>query len=152
MTVIGIKRDIAAGAGAADEVVPPTKLREALARADFVALTCPLTPETQGAINAEALAAMKPSAVLVNVSRGKVVDEPALIAALQSGKIAGAALDCAWEEPIPATSPLWSMPNVVITPHTAGETQKYESNVVDILQENLDRLWRGETTLRNQVV
>ncbi|MGE0716470.1 MAG: D-2-hydroxyacid dehydrogenase [Alphaproteobacteria bacterium] len=152
MRVIGIRRDTAAAAGAADEIVPPARLNEALAQADFVALNCPLTPETQGLIGSAALAAMKPSAVLINVARGRVVDEPALIAALEAGRIAGAALDCAWDEPIPTSSPLWAMPNVVITPHTAGETQKYEANVVDILLENLDRLWRGETTLRNQVV
>jgi len=95
---------------------------------------------------------MKPSAHLINVSRGRCVDEPALIAALQAGTIAGAGLDCFWEEPLPLTSPLWEMEQVIITPHTAGETRRYEENVLDILQENLARLWRGETTLYNQVI
>jgi phosphoglycerate dehydrogenase-like enzyme len=95
---------------------------------------------------------MKPSAVLVNAARGRVVDEPALVAALAAGRIAGAALDVTVEEPLPPESPLWDMPNVLITPHTAGETRRYEDNVIDILLENLDRLWRGEATLRNQVV
>ncbi|MCC7273665.1 MAG: D-2-hydroxyacid dehydrogenase [Alphaproteobacteria bacterium] len=152
MRVVGVRRDTAAAGSIADEVVAPGRLRDVLPGADFVVLTCPLTPETQGMIDAAAFAAMKPSAVLVNVARGRVVDEPAMIDALQAGRIAGAALDCAWEEPIAAASPLWAMPNVVITPHTAGETQKYEANVVDILLENLERLWRGETMLRNQVV
>ncbi|MBM3571340.1 MAG: D-2-hydroxyacid dehydrogenase [Alphaproteobacteria bacterium] len=151
MRVIGVKRSAGPVPGV-DDIVPPAKLVEALWQADFVALTCPLTPETQGAIGAAALAAMKPSAVLVNVARGKVVDEPALIAALQAGRIAGAALDCAWEEPMPAASPLWSMANVVVTPHSAGETHTYEGNVVDILLDNLDLLWRGEAALRNQIV
>ncbi len=95
---------------------------------------------------------MQRSAYLINVARGRCVDEPALIAALQQGRIAGAALDTTVEEPLPEPSPLWTMPNVLITPHTAGETRRYEDNVIDILLENLDRLWRGETTLRNQVV
>jgi D-2-hydroxyacid dehydrogenase (NADP+) len=95
---------------------------------------------------------MKPLAYFVNVARGKVADEAALIATLQAGKIAGAALDVTAEEPLPAGSPLWDLPNVFITPHTAGETRAYEDNVIDILMENLARLWRGETELRNQVL
>jgi D-2-hydroxyacid dehydrogenase (NADP+) len=123
-----------------------------LPQADFVALTCPLTPETENLIDAKALAAMKSSACLVNVARGKVVNESALIAALSEKRIAGAALDCVWEEPLPATSRLWSMPNVLITPHTAGETRRYEDNVIDLLLENLERLWRGEAELKNQFI
>ena len=152
MKVIGVKRDTATGGSAADEVVTQAQLRTVLPRADFVALTCPLTPETQGLIGKDALAAMKPSAVLINAARGRVVDEPALTAALTEGRIGGAALDCFWEEPLSAASPLWSMPNVIVTPHTAGETRLYESNVVDILLDNLDSLWQGKTDLRNQVV
>ena len=95
---------------------------------------------------------MKPSAFLINVSRGKVVDEPALLDALAQGRIAGAGLDCAVEEPLPNASPLWDVPNVLITPHTAGETRAYEDNVIDLLLENLDRLWRGETELKNGIV
>ena len=120
--------------------------------ADFIALTCPLTPETEGLIGGKVVDAMKPSAFLVNVARGRVVDEASLIAALQSKRIAGAALDCTREEPLPATSPLWGLENALITPHTAGETRRYEDNVIDLLLENLDRLWRGEMALRNQVV
>lgn len=152
MRVIGIKRDTAKGAGAADQVVGQAELLSVLPQADFVALTCPLTPQTENLIDAKALAAMKPSAYLVNVARGKVVNEPALLAALQAGQIAGAALDCVWEEPLPATSPLWSSPNVLITPHTAGETRRYEDNVLDLLMENLGRQWRDETELKNQFV
>lgn len=152
MRVIGTKRDTASGAGNADEVHPQDRLLDLIPQADFVALTCPLTPQTERLINAAAFAAMKPSAYLINVARGKVVDEPALIAALGAGKIAGAGLDCTVEEPLPAASPLWDMPNVLITPHTAGETQKYEDNVIDLLVENLDRLWRGEMELKNGIV
>ena len=94
---------------------------------------------------------MKRSAYLINVARGKVVHEPSLLEALQQNRIAGAALDCAWEEPLPATSALWSLPNVLITPHTAGETRRYEDNVINLLMENLERLWRGEVELKNQI-
>src|SRR5207253_528678 len=102
--------------------------------------------------NAGAFARMKPSAYLINVSRGKVIDEPALLDALAQGRIAGAGLDCAVEEPLSTASPLWDAPNVLITPHTAGETRAYEDNVIDLLLENLDRLWRGETELKNGIV
>ena len=95
---------------------------------------------------------MKPSAMFVNVARGKVADEAALIATMKAGKIAAAALDVTAEEPLPEASPLWTMPNVFITPHTAGETRAYEDNVIDILIENLERLWKGDQVLRNQVL
>jgi phosphoglycerate dehydrogenase-like enzyme len=152
MRVLATKRDPSTGVGAADSVYGNDRLGELLGQADIVALTCPLTPETENLIDAKALAAMKPTAHLINVARGRVVDETALVAALQAGRIAAAGLDVTREEPLPASSPLWAMPNVLITPHTAGETQRYEDAVIDILLENLDRLWRGETALRNQVV
>jgi D-2-hydroxyacid dehydrogenase (NADP+) len=152
MKIIGMKRDVAKGAGAADRVLGEDCLLGVLPEADFVALTCPLTPKTENLIDAKALAAMKPSAYLINVARGKVVNEPALIAALKQNRIAGAALDCVWEEPLPAASALWTMPNVLITPHTAGETRRYEDNVIDLLLENLERMWRGDAALKNQFV
>jgi phosphoglycerate dehydrogenase-like enzyme len=152
LRVIATKRDPSAGAGAADLAVADSRLGEMLPQADIVALTCPLTPQTETLIGANALAAMKPSAYLVNVARGRVVDEPALVAALQAGRIAGAGLDCTVEEPLPDASPLWGLDNVLITPHAAGETRRYEDNVLDILLENLERLWRGETELANQIV
>jgi phosphoglycerate dehydrogenase-like enzyme len=150
--VTGLRRDAAPAPDAADAVKPISALPEVLAEADIVILTCPLTPETTGLIGRDALRRMKRSAILINVARGKVMDEPTLIAALQAGAIAGAGLDVTVEEPLPATSPLWAMPNVLITPHSAGETGRYEANVVDLLEENLGRLWSGEKTLKNQVV
>jgi phosphoglycerate dehydrogenase-like enzyme len=152
MRVIGVRRDPSGGKGAADEVHALAALPGLLPAADFVALTCPLTPETTNLIDAAALRAMKPSAYLVNCARGRVVDEPALVAALAAGTIAGAGIDVTWEEPLPPDSPLWTAPNAFITPHTAGETRRYEDNVLDILTENLGRLWRGEASLMNQVV
>lgn len=152
MRVIGIRRNPAGGRGAADEAHPLAALPDLLPVADFVALTCPLTPQTTGLMDAAAFARMQPSAYLINCARGRVVDEPALIAALQAGTIAGAGLDVTWEEPLAADSPLWDLPNAFITPHTAGETRRYEDNVLDILMENLSRQWRGDTGLLNQEV
>jgi phosphoglycerate dehydrogenase-like enzyme len=152
LRVIGTKRDPSTGAGAADEVHGNDRLLALLPQADIVALTCPLTPETENLIGAQALAAMKAGAQLVNVARGKCVDEAALTAALEGGTLAAAALDCVRDEPLPMHSPLWLFPNVLVTPHTAGETRRYEDNVIDLLMENLGCLWRGEATLRNQIV
>ena len=152
MRVIGIRRDPRAGRGDADAVHAMAELKALLPQADVVALTCPLTAETEKLIDADALGRMKPSAFLVNAARGRVVDEPALIAALERRQIMGAAIDVTVEEPLPAESPLWAMEHVLITPHTAGETCRYEDNVLAIMRENLERLWRGETELHNQIV
>ncbi|QLP96235.1 MAG: D-2-hydroxyacid dehydrogenase [Rhodoblastus sp.] len=151
MRVIAVKRDVARLGGAADEIVAVEQLNEALPRADYVVLACPLTARTRGLIDAAALAAMKPGAALINVARGAVVDEAALIAALQEGRLARAALDCFAAEPLPPDSPLWAMRNVIVTQHVGGETRAYEDNVVDILLDNLSRLARGDRDLRNQV-
>jgi phosphoglycerate dehydrogenase-like enzyme len=152
MRVIGVKRSPQGLSDPVDAVVPPDRFLEVLREADFVALTCPLTPETEGLMGEAQLAAMKPSAYLVNVARGRVVQEEPLLTALREGLIAGAGLDTFHEEPLPPASPFWGFDNVVITPHTAGETQRYEANVVDLLVENLARLYRGETELKNQIV
>lgn len=152
LTVIATKRDPSSGGSVADRVYAQSELNTLLPEADIAALTCPLTPETENLIDAKALSLMKPSAHLINVARGRVVDEEALIDALNAGRIAAAGIDVTREEPLPEKSPLWSMPNVLLTPHTAGETRRYEDNVLDILMENLERLWRGEAELRNQIV
>jgi phosphoglycerate dehydrogenase-like enzyme len=152
MRVVGVRRNPAAGPGDADTVIATGQLPEVLPQADFVALCCPLTAETENLIDAGALARMPRSAFLINIARGRVVDEKALIAALRDGSIAGAAVDVTVEEPLPSSSLLWDMTNVLVTPHTAGETRRYEDNVLDILLDNLNRLWRAETALRNQIV
>lgn len=152
MRVIGLRADPAKGTDGADEVHGMGELHACLARADIVALCCALTPETRGLMGSSEFAAMKPGAMLVNVARGPVCDEAALIAALASGQLGHAALDVTAEEPLPEASPLWHMPNVVITPHTGGETRAYETNVLDLMEENLGRLRRGETALFNQIV
>jgi phosphoglycerate dehydrogenase-like enzyme len=152
LRVIGIRKNPAAGGDGADAVHGIEALHRLLPEADFVALTCPLTRETEKLIDATAFRAMRSTAYLVNVARGRVVDEAALTAALVERHIAGAALDVTAEEPLPPSSPLWEMEQVLITPHTAGETRRYEDNVLDLLEENLDRLWRGTTLLKNQIV
>jgi D-2-hydroxyacid dehydrogenase (NADP+) len=151
MRVVGVRLTTAPSPDA-DEVVAPADIARALAQADVLALTCPLTSETEGLIGAEALGALKPGALLINVARGKVVDETALLAALTDGRVGAAALDCFHDEPLAQESPLWALPNVLITPHSAGETARYETNLVDILIDNIERLLRGQTALRNQVV
>jgi phosphoglycerate dehydrogenase-like enzyme len=152
MHVIGLRRDPANGAGAADAVRGMGELTALLPEADFVALTCPLVKETENLIDAAAFGRMKRSAYLINVARGRCVDEAALVSALSQGSIAGAGLDVAAEEPLAPDSPLWTIESALITPHTAGETRRYEDNVLDILLDNLDRLWRGDATLRNQIL
>ncbi|MCB0006699.1 MAG: D-2-hydroxyacid dehydrogenase [Anaerolineales bacterium] len=152
MQVLATKRDTSKPIDGVAELHRPETLPQLLPRADFVVLTCPLTPETTDLIDAAALAAMKPSAFLINVARGGVVNEAALLAALQAEQIAGAALDTVADEPLPAESPIWREPKLIVTPHTGGETRRYEANVIDILLENIARLWAGEEVLRNQIV
>jgi D-2-hydroxyacid dehydrogenase (NADP+) len=152
MRVVGLRRDPAAGRGAADAVHAMEEFKSLLSEADFVALTCPLTKETEKLVDADAFAQMKPSAYLVNVARGRVVDEAALVEAFAARRIAGAGIDVTVEEPLAPNSPLWGMEHVLLTPHTAGETRRYEDNVIEILRDNLVRLRRGEEPLRNQVI
>ena len=152
MTVLGTRRDPAKGGGAADEIHPDKDLMALIPRADFVVLTTALTPETTGLIGAKQLGQMQPTAFLVNVARGKVCDEAALTAVLGAKKIAGAALDVTVEEPLVASSPLWTMRHVIVTPHSAGETVRYEDRVIDLLIENAGRLQRRETKLANDIV
>lgn len=118
---------------------PPQALRSMFKECHFVVITVPLTEQTRGLIGAEELAALPPGAYLVDVSRGGVVDHRALIHALTSGHLAGAALDVFPEEPLPADSPLWKLPNVILTPHIAGFSPHYDRRAVDLFAENLTR-------------
>lgn len=122
---------------------PTQALRSMLKECDFVVVATPLTRETQGMINAEVLHACKPSAYLVDASRGGVVDHEALAAAIKSGKLAGAALDVFPEEPLPPESPLWKQPNVLVTPHISGNTPFYDERAVALFAENLRRYLIG---------
>jgi phosphoglycerate dehydrogenase-like enzyme len=118
---------------------PPQAIQSMLKESDFVVVAVPLTPETRDLIGAAELGVMKSSAYLVDISRGGVVNQAALIAALREGRIAGAALDVFEEEPLPAENLLWQLPNVIITPHIAGTSSHYESRAVTMFSENLQR-------------
>jgi len=133
-----------------DRVVGPDGLHELLAASDIVVLAAPLTPETDGLINEAALASMKPEAWLINVARGRLVDDTALIRALREHQIGGAALDAFRDEPLPPGSPYWSLPNVIVTPHTAWSSAHVLDRSIELFCENLRRFSRGEV-LRNVV-
>ena len=130
-----------------DRYVERPDLHAALGEADFVVLCLALTPETERIIDAAALAAMKPGASLINVARGGLVDEEALIAALRAGRIAGAGLDTTVIEPLPMESPLWSMDNVIVTPHVSPGRDRFASEFVAFWSENIRRFAEGEPLL-----
>src|SRR4029077_13641436 len=120
-----------------DKGVPKEQLQKLLGAADCVVLSTPHTPETESLIDRAAIAAMKPGVVLVNIARGIVIDEEAMIDALQSGQIGFAALDVARVEPLPVGSPLWDLPNVLICPHSASTADTENGKIVDIFVHNL---------------
>ena len=130
-----------------DRLYPSETLRAMLGECDYVVLTVPLTPATRNLIGVEELACLKPGAVLINVARGGVVDEAALIEALRAGTIRGAALDVFAEEPLPASSPLWTLPNVILSPHVSGFTLDYDGRAMALFAENLRRYVAGEPLL-----
>jgi phosphoglycerate dehydrogenase-like enzyme len=130
-----------------DEELPSSKLDEMLAKSDYVVLSPPLTPETRGMIGREQLAKMKSSAHLINVGRGPLIDEAALIEALRSHTIAGAALDVFDQEPLPGDSQLWDLENLLITPHTAGMAGNLWQRHYDLFCENIRRFLKGEPLL-----
>jgi phosphoglycerate dehydrogenase-like enzyme len=148
--VIGVRRNPGLAVGAVDECHPPAMLDELLPRTDWLVLACPLTAETRNRIDAAALARMPAGARLLNVSRGEVVDETALIAALRSGHLGGAYLDVFREEPLPATSPLWDLPNVIVSPHDSSPSAGNVARQTTLLIRNLERLLAGEP-LENEV-
>ncbi len=130
-----------------DGLYGPDGLTEMLPRCDYVVLVVPSTSATRRLLDETALRAMKPTAVLVNMARGEVVDEATLTRALREGWIAGAALDVFEEEPLPGDSPLWTMPNVIVSPHVAGFTPRYHERVMDLFGANLRRYLTGEPLL-----
>lgn len=139
MRVLGVRRHPQKDSQFVDEMHGTNALAELLPQADFLVLTIPYTRETEGLIGREELAQMKPSAVLVNIGRGKTIDEPALVEALQTGRLAGAGLDVFATEPLPSDSPLWQMDNVIVTPHFAGLTPVYDERAWGLFLENLTR-------------
>jgi phosphoglycerate dehydrogenase-like enzyme len=135
------------GAELPRRLYPGKALRSMLKECDFVVVTVPLTTETRGMLGAEQLSAMKPSAILVDVSRGGVVNQEALVHALEKGQLAAAALDVFGEEPLPADSPLWDLPNVLISPHVAGLSPHYVERAFELFKENLRHYIAGEELL-----
>jgi phosphoglycerate dehydrogenase-like enzyme len=129
----------------------PEGLSDLLTASDYVVVTVPLVEETVGLIGEAELAQMKPTAILVGISRGGVIDEEALVAALQEGRLKAAALDVCQTEPLPEDSPLWDVDNLLITPHAAGGSQHEVDHVREIFLENVDRFLNGDLPLRNQI-
>jgi D-2-hydroxyacid dehydrogenase (NADP+) len=151
MQVVGITETPRALPGF-DSMRRRAELAEAVADLDHLVLLLPLTPATRGLVGRRVLAAMKPTAFLVNVARGGVVDEPALLDALRAGTIAGAALDVFAEEPLPDGHPLWSLENVIITPHMAGFHTGYAAAALPVVIENIRHFLAGEVDLMANVV
>ena len=138
MNVVGVKRH------ADGEWSGPERLHELAERADAVVITLPLTDETRNLVDREAIDALRDGAILVNVGRGGVLDEEALVDAIRSGKLRGAALDVFAEEPLPESSPLWSLDNVIVSPHTATLSIHENARIVELFAENLRRYLAGE--------
>ena len=151
MTVIGISGTPRPTAGF-DRMVARDDLIKVAPEFDYLVALAPLTPETRGIIGEKLLAAMKPSAFLVNVARGGVVDEPALIKALEAGQIAGAALDVFSEEPLPPTNPLWKTKNVTIFPHLGGYSQGYEDRAMPTIEGNMRKFLAGDSKAMVNIV
>ncbi|MEM6431353.1 MAG: D-2-hydroxyacid dehydrogenase [Deinococcota bacterium] len=153
MQVIGSKRNISgvrADALNVDALYSAEDVLELAALADYLCLIVPHTDDTEHLVNAEVLAAMKPEAVLINIGRGALVDELALVAALESGALAGAVLDVAAKEPLPEASPLWDLENVIIFPHSASTSVHENARLTELLCDNLERYLTGKP-LRNVV-
>lgn len=148
MHVIAIrKRCDAAAPPEVDAVLPRERLDELVSTSDVLVLAAPLTADTRGLIGAREIGLMKPGAILVNISRGKLVDDEALVAALRANRLGGAALDVFAREPLDAASPYWDLPNVIVTPHTSGAMADYWEPLVGLFSENLRRFDAGRPLL-----
>ena len=150
MRVIGVRRRLDLPAIAGVEVVPPERLADVVGEADHVAVTAPLTPATRGIVSREVIARMKPTAHLVNIGRGAIVDEVALLEALRAKRIAGAAIDAWWTEPLPPESEWWRLDNVMVTPHISHSSLRVRERTRDLFLENLRR-WKDKRPLLNVV-
>jgi len=145
--VVGVDAQVSEPPEGVGRVVPPDGMLDVLGEADFVIVALPLTDGTRGLVGRTCFDRMKDSAYLVNVGRGPIVDEKALISALTDGSIAGAGLDVFEVEPLPGDSPLWDMPNVVIAPHVGGRSEEGDANLLTVFRENLRRYVAGETLM-----
>jgi D-2-hydroxyacid dehydrogenase (NADP+) len=150
MHVIGVRRGDRKADDPVDELHKPDQLDTLLPRADWLMLACPLTPETRGLISARRLALLPKGAYILNVARGEVIDETAMTTALQRGDLAGAYLDVFEQEPLPAASLLWDLPNVLVTPHNSSSSAGNERRVFDCFVHILEQ-WKNGTPLTNEV-
>ncbi|HEX9437527.1 MAG TPA: D-2-hydroxyacid dehydrogenase [Candidatus Limnocylindria bacterium] len=151
MRVIAVRRRLdLPGVPGVHEVVPPERLGDVAGQADFLAVTAPLTPATRGLVSREVIARLKPTAWIVNIARGAIVDEPALLEALKAKRIGGAAIDAWWTEPLPSDSEWWSLPNVIATPHVSHSSPRVRERTLGLFLENLRR-WKAREPLLNVV-
>ena len=150
MRVLGVKRDTSEPVEHVDAVHAPEAIDDLVEEADAIVITLPLTNETRGLISRRTIGRMRDGAIIVNVGRGGVVDEQALIEALAAGRLAGAALDVFAEEPLPESSPLWALENVIVSPHTSALSWHENERIVDLFADNLRRYLRGDE-LRSRV-
>lgn len=144
MKVLGTRRDASLPVEGVNRVYPFEQLGEMLPECDFVVLALPATRETIGSISASTFSRMKPGAIFINIARGNIVVESEMVQALQQGVIAGAVLDVFEVEPLPDASPLWDMPNVIVTPHVAGYPSDYTGRVASIFTRNVERFLAGQ--------
>lgn len=144
MRVLGLRNNPEKSASCVDRMYGPAQIAQFAAESDFLVVAAPLTPATRGMLDESAFAAMKPSAFVVNISRGEIIDEPAMLAAVTEGRIAGAGLDAHHDEPLPENSPWWSLPNVVVTPHNGATTPQTHTRGLDIFMENVERYVSGK--------
>jgi phosphoglycerate dehydrogenase-like enzyme len=145
--ITAIRRRAGSPPPGVDVVWPPERLHDLLAHSDVVVIAAPHTPQTKRLIGRAEIDRIKPGALLVNVARGKMIDDDAVVAALRDGRLGGAALDVFSEEPLPASSPYWDMPNVIVTPHVSGALRDYWTPLVALFAENLRRFESGELLL-----
>jgi phosphoglycerate dehydrogenase-like enzyme len=144
MSVSAIRRRADGPPDGVDEIMPPERLGDLLGKSDVVLLSAPLTAATRGLIGRREIAQMRPGAFLINISRGKLVDDDALVEALVEGRLGGAALDVFAHEPLDSASPYWDLPNVIVTPHTAGAMEDYWTPLVALFSDNLRRFETGQ--------
>ena len=144
LKVIGVRRSPQQADDPVDEMFTPAQLKDVLPRAEWVVIACPLTKETRNLVNADAFKRMKKGSCLINIGRGEVMDEAAFIDAIRSGHLAGAAIDAHRQEPLPADSPLWDLPNVIVSPHNASASTGNEKRCAEMFIANFGYWARGE--------
>jgi len=147
MRVLGVRRDPSRSVPGVERIVAPDRFGELVSEADYLAVTTALTPATRGLVSAEIIARLRPHAWIVNIARGAIIDEPALIAALQERRIGGAALDVFSVEPLPVDSPLWDLTNVIVTPHVSNSSPRVRERSLALVVENVRRFKAGEPLL-----